>query len=166
MIKIFSIILIIGLKLSAHTLLMNVFDNEDNTITVSGAFSTGQPAVGAMVRLEALNTAQILYKKRLPENSELSITIPSEPYQIVLDGGPGHQIVKDGIAPKGGFKVSLKQNETSKKELSEERSFTKKWSLPYIILISAILLLIVLTIYFSKRNTNKILQAIKEHNNG
>ena len=161
--KILTLICLLTLNLQAHTLIMNVFDNEDDTITVSGAFSTGQAAVGAMIRLEALNTGNTLYKSRLPELSEVTIDIPKEPYQIVLDGGPGHQIVKDGIAPKGGFTVTLKDTK-KKKELSEPRSFTKKWSLPYIILISVVLLLIVLTIYFSMKNTQKIINTIKENN--
>ena len=164
--KLLTLIFILTLSLQAHTLLMNIIDNEDNTITISGVFSTGQGASGAMIRIEALNTAEILYKKRLPEESELTIDIPNEPYQIVLDGGPGHQIVKEGIAPQGGFKVALKQDKKTDKELSEPRSSTKNWSLPYIILISITLLLIILTIYFSKRNTDKILKAIKESSNG
>ncbi len=164
--KLLTLIFILTLNLQAHTLLMNIIDNEDNTITIVGVFNTGQGAAGAQVRIEALNTAQILYKKRLPQESELTIDIPNEPYQIVLDGGPGHQIVKEGIAPQEGFKTELKKDKKENKELSQERSFTKAWSLPYIILISITLLLIILTIYFSKRNTDKILKAIKESSNG
>ena len=49
----------------AHSLLLNVFDNEDNTISVEGIFSTGEPAVEAQVLLKALKNGKILYKKRL-----------------------------------------------------------------------------------------------------
>lgn len=38
--------------LEAHTLMMNVANNGDGTITVVGEFSTGELAAGAMVRLE------------------------------------------------------------------------------------------------------------------
>lgn len=160
--KILIFIYLITLNLQAHSLLMNVIDNEDDTITVVGEFSTGELAVGALVRLEALNSGEILYKKRLPDSSELTFDIPKEPYQVVLDGGPGHQIVKDGIAPLDGFNMQVSKSET-KKELSKPRSFTKEWSLAYIVLISLTLILIALSVYFSKRNTDKILRAIKEH---
>ena len=36
----------------AHTLYMNVMDNEDNTVTVEGIFSTGATAAGLTLYLE------------------------------------------------------------------------------------------------------------------
>ena len=98
-----------SMSLFAHNLIMNVIDNKDNTITVVGEFSTGEDAAGAMIRLESLVNAEVLYKQRLPQESELTINIPKEPYQIVLDGGPGHTIVKEGIAPLEGFKKEIKE---------------------------------------------------------
>jgi len=141
---------------------MNVLDNEDDTITVIGQFSTGQIALDAMVRIEALNTGEILYKKRLPESGELDIIIPTQPYQIVLDGGPGHTIVKEGIPPIKGYKEKLKDKNSDTKELSQNMTSKNEWSLSYIILISITFLLIALTIYYSKRNTDKILKMIQE----
>jgi hypothetical protein len=140
---------------------MNVLNNEDDTITIVGEFSTGQKAVDAMVRLEAINSGDILFEKRLPDVGEFTIKIPQEPYQIVLDGGPGHQIVQDGISPSQGYIIDTTVKE-KKKKLSEPITSKNKWSLPYIILITVTLLLIGLTIYFSKRNTDKILKMIQE----
>lgn len=94
--KIFILISFV-MSMYAHNLIMNVMDNADNTITVVGEFSTGEDAAGALIRLESLLSGEILYKERLPQESELTITIPKEPYQIVLDGGPGHTIVKKGL---------------------------------------------------------------------
>jgi len=143
---------------------MNVIDNEDDTVTVVGQFSTGQVALDAMVRFEALNTGEILYKKRLPESGELDVKIPTQAYQIVLDGGPGHTIVKDGIAPIKGYTINKniqKKGDKEKSTLSQNMTTKDIWSWAYIVLISITFLLIALTIYYSKRNTDKILRMIE-----
>lgn len=162
-----KILIIIGLfiltNLYAHTLIMNLIDNEDDTITIAGQFSTGQNAVDAMVRIEALNSGDILFQKRLPDVGELTIPIPKEPYQVVLDGGPGHQLVEEGIAPISGYIVSKNNEEPEKKELSKAIDSKNSWSIAYIVLITITLLLVLLTIYISKRNTDKILRMIKEN---
>jgi len=54
----------------AHTLLMNVFDNEDNTITIEGMYSSGKKTIGAMIKIESLVSGKVLFKQRLPEQSE------------------------------------------------------------------------------------------------
>ncbi|MFY9110114.1 hypothetical protein PZQ46_11480, partial [Aliarcobacter butzleri] len=73
--KIF-VFMFLSVSLFAHNLIMNVIDNKDNTITVIGEFSTGEDAAGALVRVESLISGDVLYKERLPEASELTITIP------------------------------------------------------------------------------------------
>jgi len=142
---------------------MNIMDNEDDTITVEGMFSTGQSAVDALIKLESLNSGEILFQKRLPDDGELTLDIPKEPYQIVLDGGPGHQIVKEGITPKDGFLETTLDKKPQKKELSKTMTSRNSWSLPYIVLISLTLLLVVLSIIVSKRNTDKILKMMHKN---
>lgn len=153
------------INLNAHSLLMNLMDNEDNTITVAGEFTTGELAIGALVRLESLATGEVLYKKRLPDSSELIIDIPKEPYQVVLDGGPNHQVVKDGIAPINGFSKESIKKASNNVNLSTTRAFSNQWSNPTIVLFILAFILILLTMYFSMKNTNKILKQIKETNN-
>lgn len=159
--KIF-VFIFLSISLYAHNLIMNVMDNGDNTITVVGEFSTGEDAAGAMIRLESLVNGEVLYKERLPQESELTIAIPKEPYQIVLDGGPGHTIVKDCIAPIEGFKEELKEkvNEVNSK-LSIAQNTNNEWDLITIFFFSLCLILFGLAIYFSNKNTNKILEEIK-----
>lgn len=159
--KIF-VFIFLSISLYAHNLIMNVMNNGDNTITVVGEFSTGEDAAGAMIRLESLVNGEVLYKERLPQESELTITIPKEPYQIVLDGGPGHTIVKDGIVPIEGFKEELKEkvNEVNSK-LSTAQNANNEWDLITIFFFSLCLILFGLAIYFSNKNTNKILEEIK-----
>lgn len=151
-----------SMSLFAHNLIMNVIDNKDNTITVVGEFSTGEDAAGAMIRLESLVNAEVLYKQRLPQESELTINIPKEPYQIVLDGGPGHTIVKEGIAPLEGFKKEIKEKEVNTK-LSTAQNANNEWDLITIFFFSLCLILFGLAIYFSNKNTNKILEKLKEN---
>ena len=98
----------------SHNLIMEVLDNEDNTLTIVGAYNTGDKAAGAMIRLESLITGKILYKQRLPYESELTMAIPSEAYQIVLDGGPDHIIIEKGISPKEGFAIYFSFKNTEK----------------------------------------------------
>lgn len=153
-----------SMSLFAHNLIMNVIDNKDNTITVVGEFSTGEDAAGAMIRLESLVNAEVLYKQRLPQESELTINIPKEPYQIVLDGGPGHTIVKEGIAPLEGFKKEIKEKEKEvNTKLSTAQNANNEWDLITIVFFVLCLILFAMAIYFSNKNTNKILEKLKEN---
>jgi len=162
--KIFIFLTIcLSVSLNAHNLIINVMDNSDNTITVRGEFSTGEDAAGAMIRLESLVSGDILFKQRLPQESELIVNIPKEPYQIVLDGGPGHTIIKDGIAPLEGFAEELKEKVTDvNTKLSKPENLNNEWDFLTIFFFTLCLILFALSIYFSNKNTNKILEKIKE----
>jgi len=156
-----KIILFLSLTIGlfAHNLLLNVHDNGDNTITVAGEFSTGEDASGAMIRLESLVSGDVLFQQRLPKESELTVEIPKEPYQIVLDGGPGHTIIKDGIAPKEGFKEEVK---AKNKQITAPKKAMNEWNNITIIFFTICIILFMLAIYFSNKNTNKILQELRK----
>ena len=154
--------LLFTISLNAHTLVMDIIDNEDNTLTVVGAFSTGEDTAGALVKLESLLTGEVLYEKRFPQESELTIEIPKEPYQVVLDGGPGHTVVKEGIAPLEGFTKKASKISETKKLSQNQQGIAIDNSL--IILFSIAFILLALTLYFSARNTSKILAQIKQKN--
>lgn len=145
----------------AHTLLLNIDNNEDGTITVAGSFNTGQSAAGAQIRFESLVSGKILYKKRLPDESELTVKIPDEPYQIVLDGGPGHKIVKDGVAPEGGFTKKVEETVKEVKVTQAVNTANNKSSSNNIVYIVTIVLLL-LTLVVSIRNTNKLMKQVQE----
>jgi len=159
--NILSLILLLLLPtfMYSHSLLLNVLDNEDNTITVEGIFSTGETAVGAQIRVEALSTGEILYKKRLPDESEVTINIPKEPYQIVLDGGPGHQMIEQGPAPIDGFTKVVQINKNI--SLSKEEDISSTWSMALIFTISLAFLLLFMTIFISIKNTNMLMNELK-----
>lgn len=82
---------------SAHTLYMNLVDNEDGTVTVEAMFSTGTSGAGLPLILEDSN-GQVIQKFKLDENGELTFEIPDIPYTVFLDGGPGHTARQDGPA--------------------------------------------------------------------
>lgn len=161
--KLISIILLclIPSFLFSHTLILNLDDNEDGTILIQGVFNTGQLAPGAEVRVESLVTGKILFKKRLPDESELIIDIPKEPYQVVLDGGPGHQVVKEGIEPKGGFSEELSKKGKEVK-VSQPRSSMQGLPPEMIISVAVAFVLLFITIFISIRNTNKLVRQLEK----
>ena len=146
----------------SHTLLLNVYDNEDNTINIEGIFNTGQLAPGAEIRIESLISGELLYKKRLPDESELTVDIPKEPYQVVLDGGPGHQVVKKGVPPKDGFSKELTK-EIKEVKLSEPRASRQGMTIEMIISVSVAFLLLFITILINIRNTNKLIKVLQNN---
>ena len=152
--------LLLSLNSSAHTLLMDIIDNEDNTITVVGAFSTGEKTVGALVKLESLVSGEVLYQQRLPQESELTINIPKEQYQVVLDGGPGHTVVKEGFAPLEGFTKKSSKEDSNKKLSQNQQGLLVNTSL--ITLFSIAFILLALTLYFSARNTKMLITQLKK----
>lgn len=149
------ILMLLPLSLYSHSLLLNVIDNEDGTIMIAGAFNTGESAAGAMVRIKATSSDEILYEKRLGSEGEVNIKIPKIPYQIILDGGKGHTIVEDGIPPKEGFIIK----ERKKKARTDASISTSK---AVIVSISIAFILLFATIFMSARNTNKLMQEIKK----
>jgi len=154
-----SLILLIILPSTfyAHSLLLNVFDNNDNTIEIEALFSTGEVAEGAEILLKSSSTNDILYKKRIPLEGELMIDIPKEPYIIVLNGGPGHIIEKQGISPINGF---IAKENSKTKVLAKDKTNIQDTILSYGLLLSFILLF--LTMFISIKNTNKIMNSLRE----
>lgn len=153
MIKYF-IILITPLYIFAHSLVLNVMDNENGTITIEGAFSTGESASGALVKLESIVTKEILYEKRLDDESELTVSIPTVAYKVILDGGPGHSVSQEGIEPKGGFKKVEKDQIIDNKNLP---SLSNSIKINYIITF----ILLLTTIFIGIYNTNRLLKELK-----
>lgn len=154
MYKIILCILALSVQVFAHKLILNVLDNGDDTITIQGSYDTGQSAANAKVILQSLN-GEILYEKRLPDDSELTTNIPTQPYKIILDGGIDHQAIKEGIAPQKGF--------TEPRKKSKQKNLnTQGLNLPFILLLSIAIFLFILTIYFSYKNTNKLLRQLEK----
>ncbi|NVJ54699.1 MAG: hypothetical protein HWD90_13525 [Campylobacteraceae bacterium] len=152
-------ILLLPATLYSHSLLLNIFDNNDGTITVEGMFNTGESAAGAFVKLKATNSGEILYEKRLPDSNELTIKIPKVQYQVFLDGGPGHTVIKEGIPPQGGF---IKEEKKAKKNNNSKRmNTTISSSKAVTISIVVAFILLFATIFISIRNTNKLVKELQ-----
>ncbi len=150
-------------SLYAHDeLTLEIIDNKDNTITIVGDEEHNQGLAGALIKVESLISGDILFKDRLPRESKFTIDIPKEPYQVVLDTS-FEIITKVGIAPLEGFKKEhqITADEIIKK-LSKESHDEDEWDNLTISFFSICIILFILAIYFSNRNTNRILQKSKE----
>ena len=98
--SIFPLLLLAGLLVTAtsafaHTLYMNLVDNEDGTVLIESMYSTGSTGAGLPVILEDKN-GNVIQKMKLDENGEATFEIPDQPYEVFLDGGPGHTVRKQG----------------------------------------------------------------------
>lgn len=155
--KFILMIILCTSSLFSHTLLLNLIDNEDGTIQIEAAFNTGQTAAGALVKVESLFSGKLLFQQRLPDESELKFKIPFEPYAVILDGGRGHKIVKNGPAPLGGFKKEIKSKVILNKSVSKNNNV-----LPILWTICMILLFLILVFWI--RNTNKLMYLLKNSN--
>jgi len=156
-------LVLMQVSLFGHSLVLNVFDNEDDTISIEGAFNTGESAAGALVRIEVIGSGEILFKRRLSDDEDITIKIPQVPYNIVLDGGPGHSVEQAGIPPKNGFNETKINTEKSKKEKKPSKNsmeFTS--SLAVIVSIVFAFILLFATIFVSIRNTNKLISELKK----
>lgn len=145
----------------AHSLIVGAYSNDDDTITVEGKYDTGATAQGAQVRLESLNTGKVLFQQRLGLESELTVKIPDEPYRIVLDGGPGHVAVKEGIAPQKGFSVQPKPSE--QKAQNTHSHGKPDLSSAYFVTLGLVFCFLFLTLFICRQNTNKIIKTIQNN---
>ena len=91
------LVLALNSQAMAHTLYMTVEDNEDETVTVQGMFSTGAVAAKVEVRLED-EKGKVLWKGKTDEYGECTFKKPGVPYTIIMDfgPGPGHQAREEG----------------------------------------------------------------------
>lgn len=150
---ILMIILCMG-SLFSHTLLLNLVDNKDGSIQIEAAFNTGQTAAGALVKIESLYSGKILFEERLPDESELKFQIPFEPYSVILGGGRGHRIVKNGPAPIGGFKKEAKISISK-----EKKAFKSSSTLAILWGIACLILSLIL--FFWIWNSHKLMTILK-----
>ncbi len=160
----FATIFLLPLSIFAHDLLVDLVDNKDGTMQINGVFSTGESVAGVLFKINTLHSDETIFQQRLT-NEKLVVTIPSIPYKVILlDEEDGDFVEKIGIEPPQGFlKVELKDIKKQKKQEAPNR-FGMKLSSSTAVNVSIILgfLLLFATIYVSIRNTNKILQQLKE----
>jgi hypothetical protein len=97
----FLAFLVLPVALWAHTPLLVVEDNGDGTLYIEAGFSNGASAAGTDVLLKSLD-GEVLWQGKMSEDY-LEVEMPSVPYTVTLDAGPGHIVTKDGPEPAGGF---------------------------------------------------------------
>lgn len=77
----------------------------------------------------------------------------------MLDAGPGHTIVKEGIAPLEGFVNKTKTKNIAK--VSQAQKTNNQWSALTTLFFIICMILFLMAIYWSNKNTNKILKQLK-----
>jgi hypothetical protein len=84
-------IILMAAEVLAHTPLCSCYENGDGTITCEGGFSDGSSASGVMIKVTD-KKGNILIKDKMDEYSEFTFDIPSSPYKVIFDAGPGHEV--------------------------------------------------------------------------
>ena len=156
------IILLLPTYIFAHSLVLYVDDNKDGTITVFAEFNTGESATGAIIKLVALHSNEILFQKRLTDE-DMILDIPKIPYKVVVDDGDEHSSEKIGIAPPNGFeKVEASQIKVQKEERKSRSLLEISSSKAVTVSIILAFILLFATLFISIKNTQKILNEIKK----
>ncbi len=79
----------------AHTPLCSCYSNGDGSVTCEGGFSDGSSAAG--VSMKVLDGGQkVLIEGKMDQDSEFTFKMPSVPYKVQFDAGPGHVVEIDG----------------------------------------------------------------------
>lgn len=116
--KIILMILIAApVALWAHTPLLVVEDNGDGTIYIEAGFSNGASAAGTDIIIKLKSTDEVFWEGVMGEDY-VETEMPSEPYTVTLDAGPGHVVTKDGPVPDGGFGAAVPAAPAVEKEES------------------------------------------------
>ncbi|QEY30976.1 hypothetical protein EVJ50_00615 [Synechococcus sp. RSCCF101] len=74
--------------------LQDDWPEQENGLTISSRFSTGEPATDAVVRLLPPDGSEPVEVGRTDASGSLSFTLPSQldgTWEIQVDGGPGHR---------------------------------------------------------------------------
>lgn len=91
------LVLLLCAQAQAHTLYFTLSEYDDALIEVEGMYSTGTPAAKTTVRLLAKADGRVLWEGRTDEFGTCVYERPDVPYEVELDGGPGHQARQDGM---------------------------------------------------------------------
>ncbi len=83
--------LIFASNASAHSALLNCFDNADGTFTCQGGFSDGSSATGIRIVVKD-DSGRVLQEAQLNADSEVVLSRPQQNFTILFDGGSGHSV--------------------------------------------------------------------------
>lgn len=90
-------LLLVATPAFAHSLHFTLDDNEDNTIELTGMYSTGEIAMNTPVTVTSKKNGTILWQGKTDDDGCCTFTRPTVPYEVELDAGAGHQCREDGI---------------------------------------------------------------------
>ncbi len=80
---------------SAHSALLNCFDNADGTFTCQGGFSDGSSATGIKIIVKD-SSGNVLQEAQLNADSEVVLPRPQQDFTVLFNGGSGHSVEISG----------------------------------------------------------------------
>ncbi|WP_291327541.1 hypothetical protein [Desulfovibrio sp. UCD-KL4C] len=90
-------ILLLGSQAYAHTLFLSLSEIDENSVELEGMYSTGEIASETPVKIYRAKDNKLIWQGKTDDLGSCIFTRPNEPYEVELDGGPGHQAREDGI---------------------------------------------------------------------
>ncbi|PID57604.1 hypothetical protein CSB45_07200 [candidate division KSB3 bacterium] len=96
----------------AHKPLLSVEDNGDGTIYVETGFSDGSSGAGHTIILKAKDSGDVLSETKIPAEGYIEeLPMPSVPYTVSFDAGPGHVVIQDGPFAEGAAEAAAPAEE-------------------------------------------------------
>jgi len=80
----------------AHTAFLLLELEDSGGLRAEVGFSDGSTGAGLTLEVLSIETGQVLSEYTIPEDGIVTLDVPAEPYEVVLDAGEGHRLAKDG----------------------------------------------------------------------
>lgn len=103
---IFILSIFTSIVIFAHAPILDISDNNDGFVYITGGFSNGESAAGTLIEIvrdknyngteEARDGKMIIFRGELDKNAELILPKPKGKYIVIFDAGPGHVLEKKG----------------------------------------------------------------------
>lgn len=103
---IFILSIFTSIIIFAHAPILDINDNNDGFVYITGGFSNGESAAGTLIEIvrdknyngteEARDGKMIIFRGELDKNAELILPKPKGKYIVIFDAGPGHVLEKKG----------------------------------------------------------------------
>jgi hypothetical protein len=110
----------------AHEPYLLLKHNGDGTFTAETGFSDGSDVAGLKLLVRSRGSGETLGEHTLPAGGKLTLPIPSTPYRVTFDGGPGHKISKPGpdapVAPAAKAAAAPPAEETGTRMAASDAS--------------------------------------------
>lgn len=132
---IFILSIFTSIVIFAHAPILDINDNNDGFVYITGGFSNGESAAGTLIEIvrdknyngteEARDGKMIIFRGELDKNAELILPKPKGKYIVIFDAGPGH------VLEKKGPKLTDEEKEKWEKAIASDKKlgvWLDKWT--------------------------------------